>query len=259
MEMTEYTRAELMIVTAARRLRDGQRVFVGIGLPNLAANLAKQTHAPHLTMIFESGVVGADPYRLPMSVGDACLVTNSALVCSMFELFAFYLQGGHIDVGFLGSAQVDRFGNINTTVIGPYTRPKVRLPGSGGSCEIAVNARRTLILTPHQRRRLPEQVEFVTSPGYLGGRTERSRLGLPGGGPEAVVTDLGVMEFDESGEMVLVSLHPGATLDQVQLNTGWQLRVASDLRITSEPTEAELRLLRERLDLKGTYLRAREQ
>jgi len=254
----EYTPAELMVITAARRLRDGERVFVGVGMPNLAANLAKRSHAPGLTMIYESGVVDANPSRLPLSIGDACLVTNASLVCSMMEVFSFYLQRGFIDVGFLGGAQVDRFANINATVIGPYDRPKVRLPGSGGACEIAVNAKRILILSPHQKRRFPERVDFVTSPGFLGGRKERLRLGLPGGGPEAVVTDLGVMECDETGELVLTSLHPGATVEQARANTGWSLRVADDLPVTPAPTAEELRLLREELDPKRIYLKGGE-
>lgn len=254
----EYTPAELMVVTASRRLMNGERVFVGVGLPNLATNLAKRMHAADLTMIYESGVVDANPSRLPLSIGDACLVTNASLVCSMFEVFCFYLQRGYIDVGFLGGAQVDRFGNLNATVIGPYQNPKVRLPGSGGSCEIAINAKRILIMTPHQKRRFPERVEFVTSPGFLEGRKDRVRLGLPGGGPHTVVTDLGIMEFDESGEMVLVSLHPGATVEQARENTGWPLKVSETLETTPEPTAAELRMLRDELDPKRIYLRGTE-
>ncbi len=254
----QYTRAELMVVTAARRLRDNEQVFVGVGLPNLAANLAKRSHAPNLTMIYESGIIGANPTRMPISVVDAGIVTNSSSIVSMFDVFCLYLQRGLIDVGFLGGAQVDRFGNINSTVIGSYERPTVRLPGSGGSCEIATHAKRILIMAPHNRRRFPERVDFVTSPGFLNGRRERSRLGIPGGGPEAVVTDLGTMEFDASGEMVLVSLHPGVSLRQVWENTGWPLKVAEDLQITPEPTEEELNILRTRLDPKGFHLRARE-
>ncbi len=253
-----YTSAELMVVQAARRLRDGDRVFVGVGMPNLAANLAKRSHAPNLLMIYESGIVDANPPRLPMSVGDACLVTGAAVVCSMMEVFCFYLQRGLIDVGFLGGAQIDRFGNINATVIGTYDRPKVRLPGSGGSCEIAVNAKRILIMTPHQKRRFPERVDFITSPGFLNGRKERLRLGLPGGGPEAVVTDLGIMEPDEEGELVLVSLHPGASVEKARENTGWPLKVADNLQATPEPTAEELRLLREELDPKRIYLKGAE-
>lgn len=254
----DYSSAELMVVQAARRLRDGDRVFVGVGMPNLAANLAKRSHAPNLLMIYESGVIDANPARLPMSIGDACLVTGASLVCSMMEVFCFYLQRGLIDVGFLGGAQIDRYGNINATVIGPYDQPKVRLPGSGGSCEIATNAKRILIMTPHQKRRFPEKVDFITSPGFLSGRKERLRLGLPGGGPAAVVTDLGILEPDEEGELVLTHLHPGATVEAVRENTGWPLKVADRLEATPEPTAEELRLLREELDPKRIYLKAPE-
>jgi glutaconate CoA-transferase, subunit B len=256
--MMEYSPAELMVVAAARRLREGERIFVGVGLPNLAANLAKRLHAPGITLIYESGVVDAKPNRLPMSVGDASLVTNSALVCSMFEVFCFYLQRGLIDVGFLGGAQIDRFGNINATVIGSYDKPSVRLPGSGGSCEIAANAKRILMLSPHNKRRFPERVDFITSPGFLDGRKARQRLGLRGGGPEAVVTDLGVMEFDESGEMVLTSLHPAVSVEQVAANTGWPLKVASSLTLTDPPTAEELRIMRVELDPDRVYLKSRE-
>src|SRR5512142_2999172 len=173
----EYSASELMTINSARLLRDGDVVFVGVGLPNLACNLARRTHAPNLTMIYEAGVIGAQPARLPLSIGDPTLVTGAASICSMYEIFALYLQRGLIDVGFLGGAQIDRYGNINTTVIGPYGQPKVRLPGSGGACEIATSARRTLIIGTHQRRRFPERVDFVTSPGYLEGRADRTRRG----------------------------------------------------------------------------------
>ncbi|MHB0870243.1 MAG: CoA-transferase subunit beta [Chloroflexota bacterium] len=250
-----YTLTELMVVAAARRLRDDERVFVGVGLPNIATHLAKRTHAPKLTMVYESGIVSPSPSRMPLTVVDAGLVTNASLVCSMFEVFSFYLQRGLIDVGFLGGAQVDRFGNINSTVIGSYERPAVRLPGSGGSCEIATHSKRILIMTPHQKRRFPERVDFITSPGFLQGRAMRSRLNLPGGGPEAVVTDLGVLEFDENGEMVLAMLHPGATIGQAIENTGWPLKISASLQVTPEPTETELRILREQLDPHGLHLK----
>lgn len=250
-----YSGTEMMVVAAARALRDGDRVFVGIGLPNLACNLAKRLHAPNIQMIYEAGVIGANPSRLPLSIGDPGLVTGAGLVCSMFEVFAFYLQRGLVDVGFMGAAQVDRFGNLNSTVIGPYDRPKVRLAGSGGAADIASLARKLFILTPHERRRLPARVDFLTSPGYLSGRREREALGLPGGGPELVITDKGVLRFDETGEMVLAFIHPGVSLDEVRANTGWDLKVAPDLRVTEEPTSEELRILREELDPAGIYLR----
>ena len=255
--MTDYTATEIMVVTAARLLRDGDVVFVGIGLPNLACNLARRTHAPNLNLIYEAGVEGAQPARLPLSIGDPCLVTGAAAVCSMFEIFAFYLQRGKIDVGFLGGAQIDRLGNINATVVGPYARPKVRLPGSGGAAEIAAWANRVYCITPHQARRFPARCDFVTSAGFLGGRAEREATGVRGGGPLAVVTDLGLMEPDEGGELVLTSLHPGATVEQAQKNTGWPLQVAANLQTTPAPTEAEIRLLREELDPQGIYLKSK--
>jgi glutaconate CoA-transferase subunit B len=253
--MTDYSSSEMMVVAASRMLRDGDVVFVGIGQPNLACNLARRTHAPNLNMIYEAGVIGAQPSRLPLSIGDPCLVSGAASICSMYEIFAYYLQNGKIDVGFLGGAQIDRFGNVNATVIGPYSKPKVRLPGSGGSAEIAAWANRIYFMTPHQARRFPEKCDFVTSAGFLSGRREREAKGLRGGGPQAVVTDLGLLTPDDSGELILTALHPGATVEQAIKNTGWPLKVAGDLAITEPPTEYELRLLREELDPTGMYLK----
>ncbi len=250
-----YTSSELMTINAARLLRDGEVVFVGVGLPNLACNLARRTHAPNLVMIYEAGVVGAQPNRLPLSIGDPTLVSGALAVCSMYDIFAFYLQRGNVDVGFLGGAQIDRFANINATVIGPYQHPKVRLPGSGGSMEIAAWANRCYILTPHQKRRFPEKLDFCTSAGFLGGRSERQAAGLRGGGPLGVVTDLGIMEPDESGELVLTALHPEATVEQARLNTGWDLKAVAAPRRTEPPAEDELRILREELDPQGIYLK----
>jgi glutaconate CoA-transferase subunit B len=248
-----YTASELMTINAARLLRDGDVVFVGVGLPNLACNLARRTHAPGLVMIYESGVIGAQPARLPLSIGDPTLVSGALSVCSMYDIFAFYLQRGFISVGFMGGAQIDRYGNVNATVIGDYRKPKVRLPGSGGAMEIAAWADRWYIITPHQKRRFPEKVDFCTSAGFLGGRAERQAAGLRGGGPQAVVTDLGILEPDAQGELVLTQLHPGADADQARQNTGWDLRVAPVLRPTSPPSESELTLLRE-LDPERIYL-----
>lgn len=253
--MADYTSAELLTINSARLLRDGDRVFVGVGLPNLACNLARRTHAPNLLMIYEAGVIGAQPARLPLSIGDPTLVSGALAVCSMYDIFAFYLQRGNVDVGFMGGAQIDRFGNINATVIGDYNRPKVRLPGSGGSMEIAAWANRCYLLTPHSKRRFPERLDFRTSAGFLGGRAERQAANLRGGGMLAVVTDLGLMEPDESGELVLTALHPGATVEQARENTGWQLKVADRLRITQPPSVEELRILREDLDPQGIYLK----
>ena len=253
--MTEYSSAELMTINAARLLQDRDVVFVGVGLPNLACNLARRTHAPNLVMIYEAGVIGAQPSRLPLSIGDPTLVSGSISVCSMFEIFSLYLQRGNVDVGFLGGAQIDRFCNINATVIGEYNTPKVRLPGSGGSMEIAAWANRCYIITPHQPRRFPEKVHFQTSAGFLGGRAERDAAKLRGSGPQAVVTDLGILEPDRNGELTLIRLHPRVTIDQVKENTGWDLKVAADLQETIPPSEVELCILREELDPNRIYLK----
>lgn len=251
----DYSSAELMTINAARLLKDGDVVFVGVGLPNLACNLARRTHAPNLVMIYEAGVIGAQPARLPLSIGDPTLVSGALAVCSMYDIFALYLQRGNIDVGFLGGAQIDRFGNINATVIGEYHHPKVRLPGSGGSMEIAAWANRCYIMTPHQKRRFPEKVDFRTSAGFLGGRAERQAARLRGAGPLAVVTDLGILEPDQTGELTLTAIHPGVMPESAKENTGWELQIAPDLKITPAPTEAELRILREELDPQGIYLK----
>lgn len=250
-----YTASELMTVNAARLLRDGDTVFVGVGLPNLACNLARRTHAPNLVMIYEAGVIGARPARLPLSIGDPTLVSGANAVCSMYDIFSLYLQRGNVDVGFLGGAQIDRFGNINATVIGDYDHPKIRLPGSGGSMEIAAWANRCYIITPHQKRRFPEKVDFRTSAGFLGGRAEREASMVCGGGPQAVVTNLGIMEPDLSGELVLTALHPGITVDQARENTGWDLRTNGTIRITEPPTADELRILHQDLDPQGIHLK----
>ena len=250
-----YTASELMTVNAARLLQDGDSVFVGVGTPNLACNLAHRTHAPNLLMIYEAGVIGARPSRLPLSIGDPTLVSGAASVCSMFDIFSLYLQRGKVDVGFLGGAQIDRFGNINATVIGDYNHPKVRLPGSGGSMEIAAWANRCYVLTPHQKRRFPERVDFCTSAGFLNGQGERQAAGVRGKGPQAVVTDLGILEPDQSGELILTALHPGNSVDQARANTGWDLKCADSIRITEPPTAEELRILREELDPHGIYLK----
>lgn len=240
-----YTPSELMTVNAARLLRDGDTVFVGVGLPNLACNLARRTHAPNLVMIYEAGVIGAQPSRLPLSIGDPTLVSGALSVCSMYEIFAYYLQRGYISVGFMGGAQIDRFGNVNATVIGDYHHPKVRLPGSGGSMEIAAWADRCYFLTPHQKRRFPAKCDFRTSAGFLEGRASRDAAGLRGGGPEAVVTDLGLLEPDDTGELILTAIHPGVKPEQAQQNTGWELKVSASLRTTAPPTDQELHILRD--------------
>ena len=253
MTETALTPSELMTINAARLLRKDDVVFVGVGLPNLACNLARRTHAPDLVMVYESGVIGARPSRLPLSIGDPTLVSGALAVCSMYEVFAYYLQRGYVSVGFMGGAQIDRFGNVNATVIGDYLHPKVRLPGSGGSLEIAAWADRCYLLTPHQKRRFPERCDFRTSAGFLEGRAQRKATGVRGSGPVAVVTDLGLLEPDESGELVLTAVHPGIDPQQARQNTGWDLKVADAVRLTEPPSDEELRILRA-LDPDRIYL-----
>jgi glutaconate CoA-transferase subunit B len=251
-----WTKSEMMIVASARRLAGERVCFVGIGLPNIVCNLAKRTVAPELDLVYESGVFGAAPKRLPLSIGDPTLVSGSTAVCSMFELFAFYLQAGLVDVGFLGAAQIDRFGNINTTVIGHYATPKVRLPGSGGACEIAINARKVFVIMRQGRRSFVEKLDFRTSPGHSGDPEHDHRRGWLGSGPTVVVTNLAEYGFDETtGEMILTRLHPGVTVDEVRDTMAWEPRVAANVERTPEPTPDELRLIREELDPQGVQSR----
>ncbi len=254
--MHSYTPSEMMTAVAARELRDGEVVFVGIGLPNLACNLARETHAPNLVLIYESGAVGAVPERLPVSIGDPALVTGSLMVCSMADVFQYFLQNGRIQVGLLGGAQIDRYGNINTTVVGEYAHPSVRLPGSGGAAEIAIHAVRTVVISRLDRRVFPEQVDFVTSPGHrIRGRSRRE-LGMPGAGPTKVITDKAVLESDsETGELVLAALYPGIKMAEVASGVGWALRSRSRLAELDPPTDRELHLMREVLDPKRLYLK----
>jgi glutaconate CoA-transferase subunit B len=250
----EYTKNELMIVASARLLDEVRNCFVGVGLPNIVCNLAQRTVAPDLQLVYESGVFGARPRRLPLSIGDPTLATGSTAVTSMFELFAFYLQAGLIDVAFLGGAQIDRFGNLNTTVIGSYERPKVRLPGSGGACEIAIHARKILVIMRQAQRSFVEKLHFRTSPGHSGDPAHDRARGWSGSGPTNVVTDLATYGFDgETGEMELATLHPGVTLEDVRVNTGWEPRVSPSLVETRPPSDDELRLVREELDPEGIY------
>ena len=252
-----FSQSEMMIVAAARELA-GQRVcFVGVGLPNIAVNLARLTGSPDLELVYESGAFGAKPARLPLSIGDPTIVTGATAVVPMLDLFSYYLQGGLVDVGFLGAAQIDRFGNINSTVIGDYKRPKTRLPGSGGACEIAINARQVFVIMRQSKRSFVGKIDFRTSPGNLGGAEAAARIrreqGWLGSGPSVVVTDLGVYHFDGTGEMRLDSIHPGVTLDQVRETMAWEPRLAEPLTVTPAPTAEELRLIREELDPDGAY------
>jgi glutaconate CoA-transferase, subunit B len=241
-----WTADEMMTVAAARSLEDGAACFVGIGLPSTAANLARRLHAPNLVLIYESGPIGAKPDRLPLSIGDGILATTADTVVSVPEIFNYWLQPGRIDVGFLGAAQLDRYGNLNTTVIGgDYQHPKVRLPGAGGAPEIAASCQEVVVIVRQSRRAFVERVDFVTSVGYGHGPGDRERLGLRGRGPARVITDLGVLEPDpDTCELTLTELHPGVEPDQAKKATGWDLRVAADLAETAAPTEQELTVLR---------------
>jgi glutaconate CoA-transferase subunit B len=251
----DYTASEMMIAVAARHLQDARTAFVGVGIPNIACNLAIRTGNPGLALIYESGVFGAHPARLPLSIGDPTLVSRAVSVMPMGDLFMYYLQGGLVDVAMLGAAQIDRFGNLNTTVIGTdYASPKVRLPGSGGACEIATNARQIFNITRLNSRTFVEKVDFITSPGYLNHRSEREALHLPSAGPQGVITDKCLMDFDpETGEMRLAGLYPGITVDEVQEGVGFALTVSPDLREVAPPTDDELRIMRDELDPSGMY------
>jgi glutaconate CoA-transferase subunit B len=228
-----YTRDEMMTVAAARELRDGMRCFVGVGPPSVAANLARTTHAPNLVLIYESGTIGAKPTHLPLSIGDGELAETADAVVSVPEIFNYWVQPGRIDIGFLGAAQIDRYGNINTTVIGDYEHPKVRLPGAGGAPEIASSTPEVIVIVRQSPRAFVERLDFITSVGYSpGGRT-------------VAITDLGVLRADPTThELTLTGMHPGVTVEQVREATGWPLAVADDLSETVPPTRQELEVLR---------------
>jgi glutaconate CoA-transferase subunit B len=249
-----YSASEMMIVAAARALAGVRTVFVGVGMPNIACNLAQRTVAPTLELIYEAGVYGARPARLPLSIGDPTLVTGATSAMSQSDLFGLYLQGGLVEVALLGGAQIDRFGNLNTTVIGDYASPKTRLPGSGGACEIAINAQRTFMIMRLKKRAFVERLDFVTSPGHLTGGDARAALGIPSAGPTLVITDLALLDFDNpEREMQLIATHPGVTIEQVRAEVGWDLRIAPNVVNTPAPTEAELRAVRIELDPEGMY------
>jgi glutaconate CoA-transferase subunit B len=251
-----YTKNELMIAASARLLGGVHNCFVGVGLPNIVCNLAQHTVAPELQLIYESGVYGARPERLPLSIGDPTLATGATAITSMYELFAYYLQRGLVDVAFLGGAQIDRYGNLNTTVIGDYEHPRVRLPGSGGACEIAIHAKAILVIMRQAPRSFVAELDFRTSPGHSGDPAHDAARGWTGSGPTNVVTDLGTYVFDDTtGEMTLVTLHPGVTIDDVRANMGWDPRIDEGLGETPAPTHEELRLIREVLDPQGIYTR----
>jgi acyl CoA:acetate/3-ketoacid CoA transferase beta subunit len=254
----DYTRQELMAATAAREFADGETCFIGTGLPMIAAYLAKATHAPNVVLVFESGTIDAQPRELAEAVGDFRLLSGAARWTGLYDALSL-LQRGAIDLGFLGAAELDRFGNINTTAIGPYERPKVRLPGSGGANDIASMARAYVTIMPHERRKLVERVQYITTPGFLDGPGARERAGLPGCGPRRVITDLAVLGFDDATkELRVESIHPGVTADEVRANTGFPLEVPTGVATTPPPTPEQVRLIREVIDPDGIYI-AREQ
>jgi len=242
---SEWTTDEIMTVAAARALAGSRSCFVGIGLPSTAANLARALHSPGLVLVYESGTIGAKPTRLPLSIGDGELAETADTVVSVAEIFNYWLQAGRIDTAMLSGAQIDRFANLNSTVIGPYERPIVRLPGAGGAPEIATACSKVLIVMRQTQKAFVERLDFVTTVGFADGPGARERLGLPGSGPEVVVTDLGVLRPDpRTCELTLTELHPGCTLDQVRRATSWPLSVSGDLTSTPVPEPGELALLR---------------
>lgn len=246
MNAVSYTADEMMTVAAARMLRNGSVCFVGIGLPSIAANLARLTHAPDAVLVYESGPIGAKPLVLPLSIGDGNLAETADTVVSTPEIFRYWLQGGRVDVGFLGAAQLDRFANINTTVVGAYDKPKVRLPGAGGAPEISSSAKEVLIVVKQSKRTFVEKLDFVTSVGFLTGGTSREEAGLRGKGPVAVITDLCIMRPDlVTKELMVSTIHPGVDRETIVANTGWRVRFAEQCNETQEPRETELQVLRD--------------
>jgi glutaconate CoA-transferase subunit B len=243
--MSEITADELMTVSAARELTDRTVCFVGIGLPSTAANLARLTRAPRTVLVYESGTIGSKPANLPLSIGDGELAETADSVVPVTEIFNYWLQGGRIDVGFLGAAQIDRFANLNSTVIGDYERPKVRLPGGGGAPEIASMAGQVIVIIRQSTRSFVERLDFRSSVGFGDGRGDRERLDMPGQGPMVVITDLGVLRPDpETKELTMTQVHPGVSAEDAQEATGWDLRIAEDLTETEPPGEEELEELR---------------
>jgi len=253
-DLQEYTPQDIMVVASSRLIGDEATVFIGTGLPIIAAYVAKYTHAPNCIMIFESGVIDASPNELAAGVTDFRLIPNAIKLSGLYYALGL-LQGGYIDIGFLGGAEVDKYGNLNSTVIGPYAHPKVRLPGSGGANDIGSLAKKVIIIMPHKKERFPERVQFITTPGFLSGGDSRSQTGLRGGGPQYVITDLAVMGFDKvSKAMCIESLHPGVSLEEVQDNTGFDLLIPREIPLTSPPTPHVLSLIHERIDPTGLYM-----
>jgi len=243
---TPWTRDEMMTVAAARLLWDGCVCFVGIGLPSAAANLARLLHAPDIVLIYESGTIGARPTVLPLSIGDGELAETATVVVPLPEVFAYWLQGGRIDVGFLGAAQIDRFANLNSTVIGDYARPRTRLPGAGGASEIAAHAKQTFVVLKQSPRSFVPRLDFRTSAGFLDGHGSRARIGAPGAGPQVVITDFGILEPEAgSQELQLVACYEDVKVEDARAATGWPLRVADRVDVLAPPTPNELDVLRD--------------
>jgi glutaconate CoA-transferase subunit B len=244
--VTDWTRDEMMTIAASRALGNDDVCFVGIGAPSAACNLARLTRCPDITLIYESGTLGTRPDVLPLSIGDGELAETAVTTVSVPEMFRYWLQGGHISIGFLGAAQLDRFGNINTTVIGDYDQPKVRLPGGGGAPEIASQCGQVFVTVKHRRRSLVERIDFTTSLGFGPTGRERDELGITTAGPTLVVTDLAVLRPEDDGnELVVEALHPGVTRDEVVEATGWDVRFAATVEETPPPTDEELHVLRD--------------
>ena len=244
--MSTYTSDEMMTIAAARLLWPGCVCFVGIGVPSAAANLARLTHAPDVVLIYESGTIGTKPEVLPLSIGDGELAATATVVVSLPEVFSYWLQAGRVDVGFLGAAQIDRYGNLNTTVVGDYARPKTRLPGAGGAPEIACHARQTFIVLKQSPRSFVTALDFRSSAGFLGGGNERDALHLGGAGPQVVITDLGLLKpAAGTRELILTARYENVSIEQIQAATGWPLAVAEHVEVVSPPTPAELEVLRD--------------
>ncbi|MEW6489057.1 MAG: CoA-transferase [Thermodesulfobacteriota bacterium] len=255
MTANDFSTTEIMAVAAAREIRDREVVFAGTGLPMLGAMLAQRTHAPGLTVVFEAGGVAPQMLHLPMSVGDSRTLVGAAQASGLFDVFNYILQGGRVDVGFLGGAQIDRYGNLNSTALGEYRRPAVRFPGSGGSADVAALSGRTVVIARHEKRRFVERVDYRTSPGWLEGGDSRERAGITGGGPAAVVTTLGVVRFrDGTREPYLASFHPGQSAASVQDQTGFRLDLAEAVE-TPHPSAEELDILRRVVDPEGIFIK----
>jgi glutaconate CoA-transferase, subunit B len=238
-----YSSEEMMLCCAAREIKDRETVFVGIGTTILAALLAKKTHAPNSVLLFESGIIGASAERLALSIADPALVSGSLMLVEFFDFFTMFLQNGNVDVGFVGGAQIDQFGNVNSTMIGDYSNPKVRFPGGGGAFDMTM-AKRTIVVMPHEKRRFVEHVDFITTPGRIINGKSRSQLGIPGNGPDVVITTKGVIRFSSNNETYLASYHPNSSIEEIQRETGWSLNVSRTAECTKPPTQQGMNILR---------------